>query len=215
MQHILVGDNIVHIGAALCLAGYLFRDQVMLRALVVLGDLVYILYYIVAPARPLWGGVFWSAVFVLANAWMMARIIADRTEFSMREEERELHGLLGVLTPGEFRRLVARGTWQVAAERTTITRENQHLARLFYVMDGRIEVEKAGKRFQILPPTFIGEVAFLTGHPASATVTVAAGARYMVWDTATLRRLQRRAPSLGAALGAALNRDMAIKVARS
>jgi hypothetical protein len=44
---------------------------------------------------------------------------------------------------------------------------------------------------------------------------VAAGARYVTWNNAVLRRQQLRAPSLAIALSAALNKDMAVKVARS
>ncbi len=78
-------DNIVHIGAAFYLAGFLFRDQLMLRAFIIGGDVVYILYFLLAPNEPLWGGVFWSAVFMAVNAWMIGGIVADRTQFRMSE----------------------------------------------------------------------------------------------------------------------------------
>jgi hypothetical protein len=58
-------------------------------------------------------------------------------------------------------------------------------------------------------------VSFLLTQPASATVTVAPEARYVVWDAGALRRLLLRAPSLRIAFNAALNRDMAAKVARA
>ena len=90
LDAILAGENIVHIGAALYLIGFLFRDQILLRAFVIAGDLVYILYFYFAPAVPLWGGIFWSCVFTVANAWMIARIVADRTRFSMTDEEARL-----------------------------------------------------------------------------------------------------------------------------
>ena len=63
------------------------------------------------PGAPLWGGIFWSAVFALVNAVMIARIMADRTAFRMSQEERQLFELLGTLSPGEFRRLVKAGDW--------------------------------------------------------------------------------------------------------
>jgi hypothetical protein len=215
LEAILVKENIVHIGAALYLTGFLFRDQVMLRALVAGGDLVYLFYFYFAPHVPLWGGVFWSLILVLVNAWMIFRILADRAHFAMNEEERRLFGLLDGLTPGEFRQLIKAGHWHSATSPTTITEENQPLDRLYYVLDGNVAIEKAGTRFTIGPGTFIGEVAFLLKRPASAKVTLGDGARYVVWEIAALRRLMLRAPSLAMAVAAALNKDMAAKVARA
>lgn len=216
LDAILAGENIVHIGAALYLIGFLFRDQILLRAFVIAGDLVYILYFYFAPAVPLWGGIFWSCVFTVANAWMIARIVADRTRFSMTDEEARLFQLLDTLSPGEFRRLMKAGEWLTAAAPTILTDENRPLARLYYVLEGRITIDKSGHNPLLIdPPTFIGEVAFLLSRPASATVTVAAGSRYVAWDRTALRRLQMRAPSLAIGLSAALNKDMAAKVARA
>jgi hypothetical protein len=41
------------VGALLYLPGFLFRDQLILRGLIILGDLVYILYFYFAPEIPL------------------------------------------------------------------------------------------------------------------------------------------------------------------
>ncbi len=137
------------------------------------------------------------------------------TFYRMSEEEQRLFRLLDGLSPGEFRRLAKIGHWHRGEGATVLTEEQKPLDRLYYVLDGAITIDKAGHRFEIPPETFIGEVAFLTGRPASATVTVRDSAHYVAWDKAALRRLQMRAPSLSIALHAALNKDMAIKVAKA
>jgi hypothetical protein len=215
LDDLLARENIVHIGACLYLAGFLCRDQLMLRALIIAGDIIYILYFYFAPAVPLWGGIFWSVVFTLANVVMIGRILSDRSTHGMSEDDRALHGLLDTLTPGEFRRLMRAGHWHRASAPVTLTLEGQPLHQLAYVIDGTITIEKDGHRFAVAPPTFIGEVAFLIDRPASATVTVGAGARYVTWDTSRLRRVLVRSPALRIGLGAAFNRDMAEKVARA
>jgi hypothetical protein len=216
VQALFVKENIVHIAAALYLVGFLFRGQIMLRAFVIAGDLVYISYFYLAPDVPLWGGVFWSAIFMLVNVAMIARVVAGRTSFRMNGEERQLFNLLGTLSPGEFRQLIKLGRWRTATDKTVLAEENQALDELYYVLDGNIAVEKSGYAPRLIGPrVFIGEVAFLLHQPASATVTVCAGARYVTWDRAALCREQLRAPSLAVALSAALNKDMAAKVARS
>jgi CRP-like cAMP-binding protein len=215
LDDLLARENIVHIGAFLYLAGFLCRSQLMLRGFIVAGDIVYILYFYLAPAVPLWGGIFWSLVFTLANLAMIGRILSDRSTYGMSEDDRALHGLLDTLTPGEFRRLMRSGHWNRTDEPVTVTIEGQPLHQLAYVIDGTIAIEKAGHAFTAAPPTFIGEVAFLIDRPASATVTLGPGTRYVTWDTAQLRRLLLRSPALRIGLGAAFNRDMAEKVARA
>src|SRR4051812_43937525 len=123
IEALLGKENIIHVGAALYLAGFLFRDQIMLRALIILGDLVYILYFLLAPATPLWGGVFWSTVFILVNSLMIVRIASDRTAFGMTDEEKLLAQFFDNLTPGEFRRLLRAGKWQEAEAPLVITEE--------------------------------------------------------------------------------------------
>lgn len=215
LSHLFVGENLVHVAAALYLAGFLFRDQIMLRFLVVVGDFVYTAYYLFAPAEPLWGGAFWSVVFIIVNSIMITRIIADRAHFGLTEDELQLFRRLDTMTPGEFRRFIRVASWKTASADTVLTEENKPLDNLYFVLDGDITIDKVGNRHRIDPGVFIGEVAFLLTQPASATVTVASKARYVTWDAGALRRLLIRAPTLRIAFNAALNRDMAAKVARA
>ncbi len=215
LEFVLVKDNIVHAGAALCLIALLFRDQLALRAFLVAGDSVYILYYFFAPTTPLWGGIFWSSIYILTNAVMISRIIFDRAHFTLNDDEYALFSHLAVLTPGEFRRMMRLSKWHTATEPVVLTTEDQPVDRIYFVLAGDIAIEKAGRPISIGPLTFIGEVAFLLSRPASATVRVGPGARYVSWDSVSLRRLLVRVPALRIAFDGALNRDMALKVARA
>jgi hypothetical protein len=212
---VFVYENLVHVAAAIYLAGFLFRDQITLRALLIVGDVVYTCYYLFAPAEPLWGGAFWSVVFIGVNTVMITRIVADRAHFRLTDDELRLFRKLDTMTPGEFRRFMRMGSWRTATESTVLTQENLPLDRLYFILDGDVTIEKLGRAHNIDSGVFIGEVAFLLAQPASATVTVAPAARYVVWEAGMLRRLLLRAPTLRIAFNAALNRDMAAKVARA
>ncbi len=214
-ESLFVSQNIVHVGAMLCLLGFLFRNQLILRLLVLGGDCVYILYYYFAPEVPLWGAIFWSSMFTVVNIAMIWLIIVDEKHFSLPASERKLFDLLVDLTPGQFRKLLKAGRQEVTAAPLVITRENEPLHELYFVSAGRVVIEKGGRRVASDAKTFIGEIAFLLARSATATVTMEAGCQYCVWDSKALHRLLDGNSALKNALSAAMNRKLAEKVAQA
>jgi hypothetical protein len=208
-------DNIVHVGALLYLSGFLFRNQILLRGLIILGDIVYIAYFFLAPATPLWGAIFWSGLFMAVNCWMIGVILAETMHFRLTATERQLFDALKDLTPGQFRQLLKLAREGTAEAPMVITEEGKALDSLYFVLSGTIAIEKRGARAMIDAGTFIGEIAFLLDRPATATVTLQRGCHYFLWPSAALKTLMEAKPALGSALTAAMNRNLAMKVAKS
>lgn len=208
-------QQIVHVAALLQLAGYLFRDQIIMRSLLIGGSCIYVLYYLLAPTTPLWGGMFWSLAFSAVNLTMVLLLARDRRIGPMSDEDSRLFALLAGLSPGEFRRLRRMATRVETPGEQQITGEGQQLDQLYFLIEGQARVRKGTTELVVSGPVFVGEVAFLLGRPASATVLVAPGARYLRWDSRALKQLSLRSPSLRIAFTEALNRDMALKVAAS
>ena len=213
LENIFVSENIVHVGALLYLAAFLFRNQVFLRSLIIAGDFVYILYFYFAPDVPLWGGIFWSTMFTLVNVFMIGLIIADRMHFRLGENEKRLFELLEDLSPGQFRQFLKIGREEIASSHLGITQEGKHLEELYFVLEGPLIIEKKGTRAVTKSDTFIGEIAFLLGQPATATVILEPGTPYFVWKSSDLKALMKAKPDLGTSLSLALNKKMAQKIA--
>jgi hypothetical protein len=213
LETLFTSENIVHIGALLYLAAFLFQNQIMLRSLIIAGDFVYILYFYFAPETPLWGGIFWSTMFTLVNVVMIGLIVADRMHFRLDRNERRLFDMLQDLSPGQFREFRRIGRETVAASHVALTQEGRRLDELFFVLDRPITIEKKGKCAVTPSDTFIGEIAFLLAEPATATVTLEPGTPYFVWNAKELKDLMRARPSLGSALSLSLNKKMAQKLA--
>lgn len=213
LENLFVSENIVHAGALLYLAAFLFRNQIILRSLIIAGDFVYILYFYLAPETPLWGGIFWSTMFTIVNVAMIALIVADRTHFRLAPNEKHLFEALQDLTPGQFRQFLKIGREQVAESHLGITQEGQPLEDLYFVLDRNITIEKKGRRSVTPSNTFIGEIAFLLGQPATATVTLEPGTPYFVWRASALKALMQAKPDLGTSLSLAMNKKMAQKLA--
>ena len=120
---------------------------------------------------------------------MIWLIFLDEMHFSLPASERKLFDLLVYLTPGQFRTFLRAGRQEVTASPLVITRENEPLHQLYFITDGKVTIEKGGRRVVSDAKTFIGEIAFLLSRPATATVTLEPGCHYCVWDSIALRNL--------------------------
>ena len=210
----LVGDwsFLVHIAAVLTAFGFFFRNQIILRSLIVLGSSTYIAYYYLFPEEPLWTPIGWSSVFVSVNIFMIIRLLYDRVEVYRNADEEHLFKAFQGFSPGMFRQLIGISKTKIAKADFYLTIEDSSLDRLYYIVDGGIHIEKGGKKFDYMAGAFVGEVAFLTGEKASASVKIARGSRYIEWEHDKLNRLFVKSPELKYRLESMFNQDMALKV---
>jgi hypothetical protein len=208
-------QNLVHIGALLYLACFLFRNQIILRLLAIGGDIVYTIYYYIAAEIPLWNAMYWSILTIAINVVMIAVILNEKRAPALGDDELDLFRRFSSMTPRQFRQLAAQGHWMRNSEIETLTLEGGSLDKLYYVLEGELTVVKLGQTIQVAAPVFIGELAYLRQKPATATVRVAPGARYMVWEHTALGRITGKDTDFKAALNALINADMAEKMARA
>jgi hypothetical protein len=208
-------QELIHIGAILYLVCFLFRNQILLRCFAVAGDLAYTAYYYGVSAHPLWDAMFWSSTNIVVNIVMLFLLINEGRQGRLGDNELKLYRSLNALTPGEFRRLTALGKWKTASENTTLTVEGQVLSRLYYILEGEVDIEKSGRQIEVKPELFIGEIAYLLQKPATATVKLKPGALFIEWEHAALQKAFAKQEGLKHALSALLSTDLAGKVARS
>ena len=204
-----------HLGALISVVALAMRGQLQLRLALLLSFVLYIVDEYFGSAGPDWPYIVWNGLFFFINLYVLVEIILDRTTFGLSDEQKAIFGAFLSLSPGQFRTLIRMGQCRVAEETRLITTEDIVPDSLFYVYEGMIEIVKAGRPIMIEPPTFIGEVAFLRGSVASATVAIAPGARYVEWPASQLRRHLARNNPLRIAFNRTLSDDLALKVARS
>ncbi len=205
--------SLVHIAVLFYAVGFLCRDQIALRCSVLTGSCFYLAYYRFVDGGPLWDAFAGSMLIASANLAGLLSLIHSRMAFTIPRADRPLHQALGALEPGIFRQLLRLGVRREAAAGTPLTREGETPDELFFVLSGRPVVRKAGASFEIDPLCFVGEVSWMLGTPASATVELPEGATYLAWPRVRLDRLMRRRPRAKQALEALIARDMARKVA--
>ncbi len=209
----LSSDILVHIGSFLLLLAYLVRDQILLRAVIILGTIFYIVYYIFMEA-PLWSALLWNVSFVVINLIMIVVIYSDKTSFVMSEKEAKLYQVFYTLSPGEFKKLLKIADWFDGSSEERITTEGEIPSRLYFIINGEALIARDDKKFIVGPNVFIGELAYLTKKPATATVKLTDKVVGISWKTTSLTKLLASNPQMKIAFDGLLNQDLAAKLAK-
>ncbi|MGB0505407.1 MAG: cyclic nucleotide-binding domain-containing protein [Pikeienuella sp.] len=204
---------LLHVAMLGYVAGFLFREQIVLRILVLIGTGLYIAYYYVHPAEPLWEAMFASVLIGLANLLGLGHLLISRVMFGMSDEEKLIYAKLPGLEPGHFRALMRIGKIGTLKRAALLTKEGTQPDKLYFTCSGEFAAEKGERRFMIPAGVFIGEVSFVLGSAASATLAAPAGSRIAVWDVEDLKQAFAQRPRLKEAIEALLARDLAAKVA--
>tara|TARA_R110002096_G_scaffold119038_8_gene257800 strand:- start:4149 stop:4853 length:705 start_codon:yes stop_codon:yes gene_type:complete len=197
------------------MAGLLMKNQICLRILLLIGSSSYIGYYYLYPAEPLWGGVFSSSMIILANIIGFFRLIHSRFSFNIPATQLAIYSAMKGLEPGEFRRLIRSGTAITASADMILTQRGETTEHLYFVVSGGAYGQKKNEYFRVPANTFIGEVSFLLGCTATASVFLPKGETCIRWLKVDLKNALNRHASLERSFEALLGRDMALKVANS
>jgi len=203
-----------HVSNLMAFLAFLLRDQLQLRLLMAVSFVMQGLYYYSVPGGPLFDPLFWKIVSFIANVGMIVLLFGGKIDFGIPDELRGLFRQIAVLTPGQFRKLVAFAGRSKPDDMPLLV-EGDHPHQLYYLIRGQAEITKGSSRHVIGPDIFLGEIAFLTGAAASATVRLLDDAECVSWDSAKLKALMARDKAIDIALRGLFNSDLAGKVASS
>lgn len=205
-----------HVASILTMGAYLLKDMLWLRVLTIASCFAGIAFNYLVPATPLWTVIYWNVLFVVINVVQIAIIIKERTGVDFTEEEKELHEtLFKNFAPFEFMKLMRIGHWRVAQEGEVLATEKQPLDAVMLIYNGALTVDTNGKEVARLKDgNFIGEVSFITGGAASATVRAVTPTRYIAWPKVAISGLLNRNPSMRVAMQSLLNTDLSKKLMR-
>jgi hypothetical protein len=196
------------------MAAYLLKDILWLRLLTILSCFAGIAFNYFVPATPLYSVIYWNMLFAVINIVQIAIIIKERTGIHFSEEEKELHEtLFKNFAPFEFMKLMRVGKWLEAKQGEILAVEKQTLDAVMLIYNGLVGVETNGKQVATLKDgNFIGEVSFITGGDATATVRALMPTRYIAWPKESITQLLNRNPSMRFAMQAMLSTDLSKKL---
>jgi hypothetical protein len=211
----LVGHLAGHLASILTMAAYLLKDILWLRLLTILSCFAGIAFNYFVPATPLWSVIYWNMLFAAINIVQIAIIIRERTGIHFTEEEKELHDtLFKNFAPFEFMKLMRIAQWLEAKQGEVLAVEKETLKAVMLIYNGLVGVETNGQEVARLKDgNFIGEVSFITGGAATATVRALQPTRYIAWSKDAISQLLNRNPSMRFAMQSMLSTDLSKKLA--
>lgn len=205
---------ILALGLLFKLTGFAVRDELLLRVFVVCGFVCDAAYYFFR-ADPILPSVLSNIALLVVNVIFIAAIGFERTTWRMSDDDRQTFIHFPTLSPGQFRRLKKMMSAEMAEPGTVLTREGGAVADLMLVFAPTLLIAKRGESFPIAGPAFVGEVAFLTGNPSSADVTLPEGGTVLRINSAALHKRMTRSPAFNNAMVALFGAELARKVADS
>jgi Popeye-like protein len=187
--------NLIFIGA------YWVKDILWLRLLSIVGSLVVIPFYLL-QTEPLWTPMMWSCVFISIHATRTWGIVKERRPVAFTGDEQLLYDkTFGVLSPQQFKRLLAIGEWQDLDRGHVLHSTGDPPDSLEAVVRGELEARRDGRVLgHAHPGDLAGLASVLGGSPELFDTTVTQSARVMRWRVADLKELARADESLTSAL---------------
>lgn len=202
-----------HLSYVLIAISYLLTDIFWLRLVAVVGLTLEILYFWLSGGD-LRAGMGWDLIFIFINLYQIYRLVRDRVSLRLPEPDRELlRSVLTGLDDAQIARLLIAGELCEIARGTALAKENQPLGKLFFICAGRVRVTIAGREVSHLEKgNFVGEVAFLTEKPATATVIAESAVRALVFETGKLNQVFRNEAEVAGLIYQLLGRELAHKM---
>ncbi|MBK9248533.1 MAG: cyclic nucleotide-binding domain-containing protein [Ignavibacteria bacterium] len=196
-------------------AAYSVRNIMTLRILVVVAAVFDIIYTARVVSDPWAAGtdMMWNGVFILINAYQLWVLYRD-SRFSYSAEERDIYTrIFHSLSPTTFRKLLSIAEWRDIDDGTTLTSEGETVQNLYLIYRG-LAVVLVGEHIvaHCGENNFIGEMSFLTGKSATASVRSAALSRCVVWTKADLQALVDKNDDVLAGLQMVFSRNLVDKI---
>ena len=205
-----------HVSYVLIAISYWMTNVFWLRVIAVIGLVFEILYFRMSGGD-MHTGIGWDIVFIVINLYQIFRLVFDERRLRYMKELHLLsQGAFASLTREQLAQLVKVGSWQTLEPGTEVTREGEPVKDLVLICDGQMAVECQGRTITHLHGgSLVGELAFVSGRPASATVTAQRVTRAFVLEMEKLRKLVRVDDLVASAVDRVVGHDLATKLQAS
>jgi Cyclic nucleotide-binding domain len=202
-----------HVSYVLIAISYWLTHIYWLRVTAVLGLSLEIVYFQMSGGA-MHAGIGWDLVFIAINLYQIYWLVDERRKLKLMEDAHLLRqGVFAGLTDAQLARLVKAGSWRHLETGAILTHQGKPVDELVLICEGQAIVDASGTVVAHLRDgAFVGEMAFVSGNPASATVIIEQPTRAFVFDIERLRKLVEADDLVAVAIHRVVGRDLAEKL---
>jgi hypothetical protein len=204
-----------HFPYALLVLSTLMRNIVWLRAIAIgagLSRVIIRAFVIYDPVT-----VLWELALVLINVGQLLILWWDGRHAHMEDDQRVfITNVMPLARRSAVRRLLGHAKVREVGPGDILTEEGKPVPDLLFVTDGAARVERSGKMVATCSRgDFVGEMSFITGGSASATVVAEKPMRVIAFDREVLKDVLSRNEAVRHAFESSFNRNLAEKLGKS
>jgi CRP-like cAMP-binding protein len=195
---------------------YLMTRIFWLRVVAVLGLFLQIVYFRLSGGD-MSVGIGWDLVFIAINLVLIFLLVRERASLRLPEKEAPmLRESFSGLEDAQIARLLKAADWRDAQPGEILTKQDHAVDSLFFLCSGRASVEVNGSFETYLEKgSFIGEIAYLTGNLATATVVIDEPSRILAFSKLRMAKITSRDSQIAGIIYQLLGRDLAQKMRRA
>ena len=195
---------------------YLMTRIFWLRVAAVVGLFLQIAYFRLTGGDTM-VGIGWDLIFIAINLVMIFLLVRERASLTLPEKDAPmLRQSFPGLDDAQIARLLKAADWRDAQPGETLTKQDHAVDSLFFLCSGRASVEVNGSFETYLEKgSFIGEIAYLTGNLATATVVIDEPSRVLAFSKLRMAKVTDRDSRIAGIIYELLGRDLAQKMRRS
>ncbi|HEV8392518.1 MAG TPA: cyclic nucleotide-binding domain-containing protein [Dongiaceae bacterium] len=209
-----LGDAAGHVSYLIIAISYWLTNIYWLRITAVVGLCFEVAYFVIVSGNTLYTGIGWDAIFIAINLLHLARLTRERLRMRLASDDRDLlRASFEGLDDSQIGMLLNSASWHKMPSGEQLTVEGMPVPALMLIAAGQVSVAVGDAIVARMGPgSFIGEMAFLTGGSASATVTATHPTRVMKIEQSRLKTLLVIDNQIAAVLHRLLGADLAQKL---
>ncbi|MEO0326997.1 MAG: cyclic nucleotide-binding domain-containing protein [Pseudomonadota bacterium] len=203
-----------HFAYVLLIASMMMRSMNWLRFFAIMaGSISAVFYWRIGDPVSF----FWESLFTLVNLVQLAILqIENRRGRFSEEEALFIKTCLPDVERAHARRLMKYGAWIEVQDEVTLITEDTCPSHLKFIVDGAASIVRDNREIGMVGPgDFLGEMSYLTGKKATASVITRKSTRYLSFERKQLKEHLGKNVEVRHALEASFNRNLVEKLSKT
>lgn len=186
-----------------------------LRILSIIAAIPAFAYFYLVISGPLWVNMFWTFMTICINIIQIVILIYDRREieFSNEYEKKIYHTIFYKFVPGDFRKLLRVGKFITVQKGQLITEFGRKVNHISIIVKGIAAVKIKNELIAYCKEgNFVGEISFISGKPATASVEALEETICLQWEQKDIHQLVKKYPHIKQEMLTVFNQDLINKL---